>query len=203
MAAPWSHHAGLTAQRIYIFYEEIVGHMCNTKLWRQLHIEEKHVRITYLPFVFWYLFWLLCNRSVYLLNGGATCFSVDGLVAVVQPPQLLCLIIIPLKFVHKGSINTIPAMVQIMACRLDGAKPLSETMMVRLPTHICVARPQCVKYVDFNSNRLQNANPLTNAASTKTQGSFCVCDQLWETLQYNIISRWLGAYTVYSLNDLQ
>ena len=31
-----------------------------------------------------------------------------------------------------------------MACRRQGDKPLSEPMMVRLPTHICVTRPQWV-----------------------------------------------------------
>ena len=31
-----------------------------------------------------------------------------------------------------------------MAWRRPGDKPLLEPMMVRLPTHICVARPQCV-----------------------------------------------------------
>ena len=31
-----------------------------------------------------------------------------------------------------------------MAWRRSGDKPLSEPMMVRLPTHICVTRPQCV-----------------------------------------------------------
>ena len=35
-------------------------------------------------------------------------------------------------------------MVQIMAWRRPGDKPLSEPMMVSLPTHICVARPQWV-----------------------------------------------------------
>ena len=50
-----------------------------------------------------------------------------------------------LKFVPKGQIYNIPALVQIMACRRPGDKPLSEPMMVRLPTHICVTRPQWVK----------------------------------------------------------
>ena len=35
-----------------------------------------------------------------------------------------------LKFVPKGPINNIPALVQIMAWRLPGGKPLSEPMMV-------------------------------------------------------------------------
>ena len=51
---------------------------------------------------------------------------------------------ISLKFVPKVPINNIPAFVQIMAWRRPGDKPLSEPMMVRLPTHICVTRPQWV-----------------------------------------------------------
>ena len=47
-----------------------------------------------------------------------------------------------LKFVPELLINNIPALVQIMAWRRSGDKPLSEPMMVNLPTHICVSRPQ-------------------------------------------------------------
>ena len=52
---------------------------------------------------------------------------------------------ISLKFVPKGPINNNPALVQIMDWRRSGDNPLSEPMMVRLPTHICVTRPQWVK----------------------------------------------------------
>ena len=38
---------------------------------------------------------------------------------------------ISLKFVPKGLINNIPALVQIMVWRRLGDKPLSEVMMVR------------------------------------------------------------------------
>ena len=51
---------------------------------------------------------------------------------------------ISLKFVPKGPTDNIPALVQIMAWRRSGDKPLSEPMMVTLPTHICVIRPQWV-----------------------------------------------------------
>ena len=51
---------------------------------------------------------------------------------------------ISLKFVPQGPINNIPALVQIMAWRRSGDKPLSEPMMVGLLTHICVTRPQWV-----------------------------------------------------------
>ena len=49
-----------------------------------------------------------------------------------------------LKF-HKGPINNIQAMDQIMAWRRPGDKPSSEPMVVRLLTHICVTQPQWVE----------------------------------------------------------
>ena len=56
---------------------------------------------------------------------------------------------ISLKFVPTGPINNIPALVQIMAWHRPSDKPLSEPMMVRLPTHVCVTRPQWVKLVCY------------------------------------------------------
>ena len=53
---------------------------------------------------------------------------------------------ISLTFVPKGSINNNPALFQIMAWRRPGDKPLSEPMMVSSLTHICVTRPQWVKW---------------------------------------------------------
>ena len=49
-----------------------------------------------------------------------------------------------MKFVPKGPINNIPALVHIMAWRRPGDEPLSEPMLVSLTTHICVTRPQWV-----------------------------------------------------------
>ena len=40
-----------------------------------------------------------------------------------------------------------------MAWRRPGDKPFSEPMMVSLPTHICVTRPQWVKYCSGNVNQ--------------------------------------------------
>ena len=54
-------------------------------------------------------------------------------------------ITISLKFVPKGPMNNNPSLFQIMACRLDSNKPLSEPMMVSSLMHICVTRPQWVK----------------------------------------------------------
>ena len=49
---------------------------------------------------------------------------------------------ISLKFVPMVRINTIPALVQIMAWRRPGDKPLSEPNVESFLTHICVTRPQ-------------------------------------------------------------
>ena len=43
-----------------------------------------------------------------------------------------------------GLINNIPALVQIIAWCRSGDKPLYESMMVRLPTHMYVTGPQWV-----------------------------------------------------------
>ena len=75
---------------------------------------------------------------------------------------------ISLKFVLKGTINNIPALVQIMAWRRPGDKPLSEPMMVSLPSHICVTRPQWVNCTAFvlmewinNNNALFDVDVIT------------------------------------------
>ena len=52
---------------------------------------------------------------------------------------------ISLKFVPKVRIINISALVQIMACRLVGAKPLSEPIMVSFVTRVCDTRPQWAK----------------------------------------------------------
>ena len=56
---------------------------------------------------------------------------------------------IPQKFVPRGPINIIPALVQIMAWRRPGDKPLSQPMLVFVPTHIFITPPQWVKELLF------------------------------------------------------
>ena len=56
---------------------------------------------------------------------------------------------ISLKFVPNGPIDNSPALVQIMAWCRPGDKPLSKPMMVSLPTHICVTRPQWVNVISL------------------------------------------------------
>ena len=66
--------------------------------------------------------------------------------------NILISIKISLKFIPKGPINNIPALVQIMAWRRPGDKPLSEPMMIISLTHICVTRPQWVNS-NFSKDR--------------------------------------------------
>ena len=56
---------------------------------------------------------------------------------------------ISLKFVPKGPINNISTLIQIMAWRRPGDKPLFEPMLVSLMTHICVTRLQWVNADDI------------------------------------------------------
>ena len=73
---------------------------------------------------------------------------------------------ISLKFVPKGGINNIPVLVPIMAWRRPGDKPLSESIMVSLLTHICVTRPQ---WVNMKSKTLQKNLMFTR------MWIYCVC----------------------------
>ena len=73
-------------------------------------------------------------------------FADDVLKCIFLNENVWISLTIPLKFVPRGPINNIPALVQIMAWRRPGDKPLSESMLVFVPTHICVTRPQWVKY---------------------------------------------------------
>ena len=79
----------------------------------------------------------------------AAIFADDPLKRIFLNVTLRIVINISLKFVTKGQINNIPALDQIMAWRRPGDKPLSEPMMVRLPTHICFFRPQRVKFSNW------------------------------------------------------
>ena len=71
------------------------------------------------------------------------------------------LIEISMKFVPKGPINNISSLVQIMAWRRPGDKPLSEPMMVWSLTHICVTRPQWVNSLRSDEAFIRSDNDLS------------------------------------------
>ena len=72
-------------------------------------------------------------------------FADDTFKSIFVYENVRILIEFSLKFVPNGPINNIPALVQIMAWRRPGDKPLCEPMLITLLTHICVIRPQWVK----------------------------------------------------------
>ena len=100
---------------------------------------------------------------------------------------------ISLKFVPKGLINNIISLVQIMVWRRPGDKPLSGPMIVSLPTHICVARPQwdTVDCVQCGCPQKVNCTPLIALPSGRVT---CVnlqrvsVDELCEMQTYYAVS---------------
>ena len=95
---------------------------------------------------------------------------------------------ISLKFVHKGPINNMLALVQIMNWRRVGDKPLSESMVCSLLTHICVTRPQWVKehnnyhtYCSFNSFLFRITNVVV-----------CQCNIDWNAMtEWHVLTNFI------------
>ena len=79
---------------------------------------------------------LLCLLNTLVSGQNGSHFPYDTFKRIFLNQNVRILIKIPLKFVPKGPINNIPALVQIMAWRRPSDKPLSELMMFSLLTHI-------------------------------------------------------------------
>ena len=97
---------------------------------------------------------------------------------------------ISLKFVPRGPINNISTLVKVMAWRRPDDKPLSEPMMVRLPTHICVTRPQWVNnmstFFQITSWRRtgRQANILTMQWWPSSLNRICVARSRWFEIEH-------------------
>ena len=90
---------------------------------------------------------MICNTSGFNTlrprqNGRR--FADDSFKRIFLNENVRITIKISVQFVPKGPINNIPALVQIMAWRRSGNKPLSDSLMFSLLTHIWVTRPQWV-----------------------------------------------------------
>ena len=85
------------------------------------------------------------NINTLRLRRDGRLFPDDIFKCIFFNEKVSILIQISLTFVLKAPINNISALVQIMAWRRPGNKPLSKPMMVSLVRHICVTRPQWVK----------------------------------------------------------
>ena len=86
---------------------------------------------------------------------------------------------ISLKFVHQGQIDNIPSLVQIMAWRRPGDKPLSEPMIVSLLTHICLTRH--FLWTDFCTRCEYYIKPDYNKYSGGTISYFRLSHSAWNT----------------------
>ena len=73
---------------------------------------------------------------------------------------------ISLKFVPRGPISNIPALLQILAWCRPGYTPLSEPMMVSSLTHICVTRPQWVNLLAHIMCSEERRKMVMNVAQT-------------------------------------
>ena len=87
-----------------------------------------------------------CSELI-TLRPGQNCrhFADDIFKCIFLNENIWILLKISLKFIPKVLINDTTALVQIMAWRRPGDKPLSELMMFSLPAYVCVTRPQWVK----------------------------------------------------------
>ena len=90
----------------------------------------------------WLAKWLIMSGYMDLRRPRVYRRSNDGLVLneIVSFPLK-----ISLAFIPKCVIKYIQALVQIMAWRRPGDKPLSEPMVIILLVNICITRPQWVK----------------------------------------------------------
>ena len=132
--------------------------------------------------------WGFLCYSLNTLRPRQTCrhFADDILKWIFFNENVWILLKISLKFVPKVRINNIPALVQIMAWRWPGDKPLSEPMVVWLLTHICVTRPQWVK---------QSAEYMVNLTVM-----LCIMTLTWHKCnEWSVISLWLDVamYHIY------
>ena len=112
-----------------------------------------------------------------------------------------------LKYVRKGPIDNNPTLVQIMAWRRTGDKPLSEPMMISLSTHICVTQPQLVKgdcgpsYNDLTRNTSDYIDgsvkdcSISSALAMEIQCSFALSHRHHVVTLVQVMVRWLfGGY---------
>ena len=101
-------------------------------------------------------------------------FADDIFMCIFFNENCCILIKFSLKYVRKGPIDNNPALVEIMAWRRSGDKPLSQPMMISLPTDICVARLQCVNLNKLSSKQSRCGNfNRRNAHVTSLHQSHC------------------------------
>ena len=94
-------------------------------------------------------------------------------------------------------VPNIPALVQIMAWRRPGDKPLFEPMLVNLLTHICGTRPQWVKWMRSLINII--TYPVTRTI-TDSSKKIRFCARFSTKLWYSLVKTW-PIYTLRNVNS--
>ena len=126
--------------------------------------------------MFFFMTWRHFNTLRSRQNGRH--FPIDIFKWIILNENVWISINISLKFVPRGPINNIPTLVQVMAWRRPGDKPLSEPMMVRLRTHICVTRPQWVNepfpMLNWVSSFFRKKASIGVVILSEVQKSYCV-----------------------------
>ena len=108
---------------------------------------------------------------------------------------------ISLNFIPKILINNIAVLVQIMAWRWPGEKPLSEPMMARLLMHICVTRPQWVSMVKMSSRKFWRQWYLTPFGYRNASQILMLSDKSEHTCDFETLRRtwyyiWIDQYYI-------
>ena len=145
---------------------------------------------SYTQFCFGLLHWHSTILTHWTLRQNGCHFPDDTLKCFFLNQNVSILIKISLRIVPKGSINNIPALVQIMAWRQLGDKPLSEPMMISLLTHTCVTRPQWVNCPSADEVTLKDMGKIHCYQNTKM---YKLCIKFWgilkETHRWDMIIR--------------
>ena len=126
-------------------------------------------------------------------------FADDIFKCIFLNENIWILIKISLKFVHQGQINNIPSLVQIMAWRRPGDKPLSEPMMVSLLTHICVTRPQWVN----GSKTLQDFCPRSRSIHCYLHATHSLFSFVYKLLETRVHFHYFRNHVITSWNVMQ
>ena len=143
-----------TPRRLLYQFSHINAMFCWDQLSRNMYIQIRLQQLIRMDVCRVFLPWF-CTRTIQATltrwgRGKSRHFADDIFKCIFLNENIWIPIKISLGLVPQGPINNSPAMVQIMAWQRPGDKPLSEPMMVSLPTHIGVARPQWVKHLYFS-----------------------------------------------------
>ena len=122
----------------------------------------------------------MCNKINTLRPRQNGChFADDILKCIFLNENVWIPIKISLKSAPKGPINNIPALVQIMAWRRPGDKPLSEPTMVSLLMQICATRPQWVNTMMIHCFCQSNTQILKCYMNFLTWNDIIIQNELW------------------------